>query len=136
MRHPCRRVDDENVDAGLHSWDDVAAALAAPSVATDELARRRARAELAGRLLVQLDRIDGHVLAHDSVSAVLALEALSNQALDDARGERSADVGLLLLGIAEHAIESAYALADDDGTGLARLARTRRAVLATTRLAA
>jgi hypothetical protein len=136
VHHLRRRVDDESVDAGLHSWDDVAAALAAPSVATDELARRRARAELAARLLVQLDRIDGHVLARDSVSAVLALEALSNQALDDARDERSADAGLLLLGIAEHAIESAYALADDDGTGLARLARTRRAVLATTRLAA
>jgi len=124
------------VDRALHSWDDVAAALAAPSVTSDELARRRARAALAGRLLEQLDRVDGHLLAEDALSAVLALESLSNQALADARGEWSEHAGLLLLGIAEHAIESAYALADGDGTGPARLARTRRAVLATTRLAA
>ena len=124
------------MDAGLHSWGDVAAALSAPAVDPDELARRRARAELAGRLLDQLDRVAGHVRDDDALSAVLALEALSSQAMADARGERSADAGMLLLGIAEHAIESAYAFADDDGTGPARLARTRRAVLATTRLAA
>ena len=124
------------MDAGLCSWDDVAAALSPPAVERDELARRRARAELAGRLLQQLDRIDGLVRADDALSAVLALEALSSQAMADARGDGEADAGLLLLGIAEHAIESAYAFADDDGTGPARLARTRRAVIATTRLAA